>query len=111
VLCHEVAHVVAYRRARAVGAPPPRPHGAEWAALVRDAGYRPAVRASSSLIEGIRPRTRAASSRVVVHICPVCHVRRVASRAVSAWRCSACVAAGLDGRMEVVRMPTGAAHE
>jgi predicted SprT family Zn-dependent metalloprotease len=110
VLCHEVAHVVAYRRARAVGAPPPRPHGAEWAALVRAAGYEPQLRASKSLVEKSRPCIHAPSSRrLVVHMCPVCQVRRIARRAVPAWRCSACVAAGLEGRMEVIPMPTGIA--
>jgi predicted SprT family Zn-dependent metalloprotease len=112
VLCHEVAHVVAYRRARAVGAAPPRPHGAEWAALVRAVGYEPLIRASKPLVGLSRAGIHAASSRrLVMHMCPVCQVRRIARRAVPAWRCSACVAVGLEGRMEVIPMPRGASHD
>ena len=39
VLVHEVAHVVAWWRHGRV-----RPHGAEWKALVREAGHSPSVR-------------------------------------------------------------------
>jgi predicted SprT family Zn-dependent metalloprotease len=111
VLCHEIAHIVAYRQARARRARRPRAHGAEWAALVRAAGYEPLVRAPRAWIAQLAPRTSPTSlRRNVLHICPVCQVRRVASRTVPAWRCSACVAVGLDGRMEVIRLPA-AAHE
>jgi predicted SprT family Zn-dependent metalloprotease len=111
VLCHEIAHVVAYRRARAAGATRPRAHGVEWAAPVRAAGYEPLVRAPRAQIAQLLPPTSTKSrAGSVLHVCPVCQMRRVARRAVPAWRCSACVAIGLDGRMEVVRLPAGAAH-
>ena len=106
VLCHEAAHVVAFR----IGAPRSRanpPHGEDWAALVRAAGYTPRVRAPRSWIEAASKSSRPPRShkRSVVHVCPVCHARRTARRAVPAWRCAACVAVGLDGRMEVVHLP------
>jgi predicted SprT family Zn-dependent metalloprotease len=106
VLCHEAAHVVAYR----MGAPRSRsnpPHGEDWAALVRAAGYTPRVRAPRSWIEAASNNLGTARShqRRVAHVCPVCHARRTARRPVPAWRCAACVAVGLDGGMEVVHLP------
>ena len=109
VLCHEVAHVVAYRRAIVYGSRRVRAHGTEWAALVRSAGYEPRVRATrpwpslTQLDRGTVP----ADCRVA-HICPVCHARRIARRAVPGWRCAACVAVGLDGRLETVRLAVDA---
>jgi predicted SprT family Zn-dependent metalloprotease len=106
VLCHEVAHVVAYRRALEMGVARPRPHGAEWATLVRAAGYEARVRAPrSSIPELTRDRIGTGERRRnVLHVCPVCHARRLARRAVPGWRCAACVGVGLDGRMDVVRL-------
>jgi predicted SprT family Zn-dependent metalloprotease len=112
VLCHEIAHVVAYRRAQATGARRPRAHGAEWAALVRAAGYEPVVRAPRAWIAQVLPQPSTTSRRRrVLHLCPVCQTQRVAQRAVPAWRCSACAELGLDGRMEVIRLPRTAMHE
>jgi hypothetical protein len=113
VLCHEVAHIAVVRRAAAAGAPRPRPHGAEWAALVRAAGFAPTTRVSAAALrrargaaEVILPRVRRPRARggcVVVHACPVCHTERLARRAVPAWRCAECVAAGLDGVLVITR--------
>lgn len=112
VLCHEIAHIVAYRRARAARARRPRPHGVEWAALVRAAGYEPILRAPRNWIAQPLQQTSAPSpARTVLHICPVCQTQRFARRTVPAWRCAACVAIGLDGRMEAIRLPAGTAHE
>jgi predicted SprT family Zn-dependent metalloprotease len=111
VLCHEVAHVAAVRRATAKGAPRPRPHGAEWAALVRAAGFAPATHISRAALQrvigvpatapprALRAQTR--HGRIVVHSCPVCHTERLARRAVPAWRCAECVAAGLSGMLVI----------
>ena len=108
VLSHETAHVVAYRQALSFGATRPRAHGVEWAALVRAAGYEPLVRAPRRWVAQLLRHSSATSRRkAVVHICPVCQVQRVARRAVPGWRCKACIAVGLNGRMEVVRLPTG----
>ena len=107
VLCHEVAHVVAVRQARASKLPIPRPHGREWAALVRAAGFEPRAH-----MPGRRPTgNHSTKSLTVVHTCPVCQSQRVARRRVPAWRCAECVEAGLGGELVVSRRlgthPTG----
>ena len=105
ILCHEVAHIVAYRQAREQGSRRIAAHGEEWADLVRAAGYEPVVRSSVLATGQPRPRATDVTQHYrVAHVCPVCQTRRLARRAVPAWRCSACVAAGLDGRMEVIRL-------
>lgn len=102
-LCHEVAHVAAYMLHGSAA----RPHGPEWAALVRAAGFDPDTHA--------RPRRgtpktatrlpRAKPSRfTVVHTCPVCHFRRFARRVMSAWRCRTCVDAGFSGELIATRV-------
>jgi predicted SprT family Zn-dependent metalloprotease len=101
VLCHELAHVVVHRRhgRRAV------PHGPEWQALVRAAGYTPStalrVTVSSADATNTGTRPRATRSRTVLHHCPVCHTQRLAKRAVRQWRCAECQAAGLEGQLEI----------
>jgi predicted SprT family Zn-dependent metalloprotease len=96
VLCHEVAHLAVgdlYGRRC-------QPHGREWAALVRAAGFEP-----QSTIPWPPPLARPASSTTIrrryVHRCFVCHVQRTAWRPVRQWRCAACRRAGLDGRLEI----------
>jgi predicted SprT family Zn-dependent metalloprotease len=92
-LCHEVAHIAVLELHGA----PCRPHGPEWAALVRAAGFVPSVR--------LRGTTeRPGDVRLYLHWCPVCHARRVARRAVRRWRCAGCVGAGLDGTLNVVTL-------
>lgn len=96
VLCHEAAHVAAYR----LYGKRIQPHGAEWKALVRLAGYSPTVRHSL----GSASRARRSRERfTTVHTCPVCQTRRFARRPVPRWRCAECVAAGLDGHLEITR--------
>ena len=98
VLCHELAHVATYLRYGAAA----RPHGPEWAALVRQAGYPPATHAAVSTVRraASAPRPQHYS---VVHTCPVCQTRRFARRPVRRWRCAECVAAGLPGELTVTR--------
>ena len=101
-LCHEVAHVAVYMLHGSTA----RPHGPEWAALVRAAGFDPGTHA--------RPRYRAAKQAIatkpkptrytVVHTCTVCHSRRYARRVMSAWRCRTCVDAGLPGELIATRV-------
>jgi predicted SprT family Zn-dependent metalloprotease len=96
VLCHEVAHlaVVDLHGLHC------QPHGSEWAALVRAAGFEP-----QSTIPWPTPSARSARSTTIrpryVHRCLVCHVQRTAWRPVRQWRCAACSRAGLDGRLEI----------
>lgn len=100
VLCHEVAHVAIARRGARSGARRARPHGAEWATLVRAAGYE----AVTHMVRQGRqmPPRRAALN--VVHSCPVCQTKRIARRVVPQWRCAECVAAGLEGGLVVTRL-------
>ena len=98
VLCHEAAHIAAYHLYGGMA----DPHGPEWADLVRAAGYTPEIRMrATALSTGTAAVSR--SRQRVVHVCPVCQSRRVASKVVPQWRCAECVAAGLDGRMEIMR--------
>jgi predicted SprT family Zn-dependent metalloprotease len=104
-VCHEVAHVVVPRLYRG----PRRPHGPEWARLIRAAGFP--TRIKLPFVDEAPPRATAGaralsphrypSTRLYIHVCPVCHARRVARRRITRWRCAACVAAGLDGRLTV----------
>lgn len=110
VVCHEAAHIAAYHLyGRSV-----KPHGVEWAALVRFAGFNPVTRAHSvdaSGRVGVRQLRRSFVAitnrqRVVVHRCPVCQMERIARRIVSGWRCAECIAGGLDGRLATTIRPT-----
>jgi SprT protein len=101
-LCHEVAHVAAYMLYGSAV----RPHGAEWAALVRVAGFDPGTHARPRrhAPRQARPTNPRGSTYTVVHMCPVCHSRRFARRVMSAWRCGTCVDAGLSGVLIATRV-------
>jgi SprT protein len=106
VLCHEVAHVAAYR----INGRRLRPHGKEWADLVRRAGFTPRTKfdpkAWPELILPRSPRRRRRTATVVyLHRCPVCQAARAAGRPVRRWRCAACVGAGLTGELVITRAP------
>lgn len=103
-LIHELAHLAASDIYPA-GC---RPHGPEWAALVRAAGVEPHATARGRKRRehaGSQPRSTSAGF-LYEHRCPVCHSSRLARRPVPRWRCAACVEAGLDGRLEVRRIRT-----
>jgi hypothetical protein len=56
------------------------------------------------------PTIRSARPRpgpVFVHRCPVCGLTRSARRPNPRWRCVACIAAGLEGRLLVTTRPGG----
>jgi len=98
VLCHEVAHAAAAE----LHGLRVRPHGREWKTLMRQAGFEPRVRIARTELDALP--VPAQRSRVVwLHRCPVCHAERRAGRPVRAWRCAACRAAGLGGRLEISR--------
>jgi predicted SprT family Zn-dependent metalloprotease len=92
VLCHEAAHaVVSARYGRKA-----RPHGPEWQALVRQAGFEP----RASLVrcgQGAQPKT----GQTFLHTCPVCHFSKRAKRRMPRWRCPECRAAGLEGTLRI----------
>jgi hypothetical protein len=95
VLCHELAHVAVQR----LHGRRAKPHGPEWKALMRKAGFEPRVR----LLEN-DPRLPAAFNRPRPrweHRCPVCGVKQLAGRPVRQWRCIRCRKAGRSGRLEI----------
>lgn len=89
VLCHELAHVVVYERFGRSA----KPHGPEWAALMRQAGFEPRLRIS------IGSEMSPISEGRFEHRCPVCQAVRYARRSMSNLRCKSCVDAGLDGKL------------
>jgi predicted SprT family Zn-dependent metalloprotease len=96
VLCHEAAHfVVLERHGRSA-----RPHGAEWAALVKLAGFEP----RASRVKCGQPKERHAAKQPVRHTCPVCHFSKRAARRMPRWRCPECRALGLDGSLRIERL-------
>jgi predicted SprT family Zn-dependent metalloprotease len=94
VLCHEIAHVAAYRLHGARAAA----HGSEWRALVRVAGFEPRVIAR----ESPAPRQRRRRRRRYEHRCEVCQSVRYGGRPVPQWRCAECVDAGLHGKLVII---------
>lgn len=99
VICHEVAHVVAFERhGRRC-----RPHGPEWAALMRSAGFQPHVRARLGPELQLLLLAPRKVRNVYEHRCPICRIMRVARRPVSRWRCVACATAGRTGRLTITK--------
>ena len=94
VLCHELAHIVAYDWiGRREG-----PHGPTWKELVRIGGFEPRLRLAYG---DDAPRAIVRRPSRFLHRCPVCDFSRVAARPIRAWRCADCVAAGLGGLLVI----------
>jgi predicted SprT family Zn-dependent metalloprotease len=100
-LCHELAHVAV----RELNGSRTRPHGPAWAALMREAGFKPRARLPYTCSELPSIKKEPRQRYLYVHRCPVCQVERIARRAVRRWRCRACWEAGLDGKLEIHRRP------
>jgi predicted SprT family Zn-dependent metalloprotease len=107
LMTHEGAHAVRTIKAGSTQAP----HGPEWRVLMAIAGY-PQARgahwrchspAGQSPQQKQQPNPKPQPSITYDHWCPVCQSSRRARRPVKAWRCAACVAAGLDGTLEITR--------
>jgi SprT protein len=94
-LCHEAAHLAAYE----LHGPHIRPHGPEWAALMRVADHDPRVRIRCGTKTS--PTTARREAFMYEHRCPVCQFVRYSRRPVQAWRCRECRDAGLDGRLVI----------
>ena len=92
VLCHELAHIAIYERFGTSV----KPHGPEWTALVRQAGFEPRLRHS------IASENLPAATRRFEHLCPVCQTVRYAKRSMTQWRCESCVDAGLEGKLLIM---------
>ena len=96
VICHEAAHFVVWQsHGRSA-----RPHGPEWAALVKLAGFEP----KASRVRCGQAKPRPALTKTFRHTCPVCHFSKRAARRVSRWRCPECRAIGLDGSLRIERV-------
>lgn len=95
-LCHELAHVAVYRLyGRRV-----RPHGLEWQALMRLAGFEPRTRVFQTTLNS-KSSIDTLPRRIFEHRCPVCQAVRAARRPITNWRCAQCMDAGLDGTLAI----------
>jgi predicted SprT family Zn-dependent metalloprotease len=102
VLCHELAHLAAWQ----LHGPTIGPHGPEWAALVRAAGFTPKTVLRVAVLQGKHPKINQPPVKYR-HYCPVCQTTRFSVRPQRAWRCANCVAAGLSGKMTIESYTTG----
>jgi hypothetical protein len=109
VLTHEAAHAALARKDDAARQ---APHGVEWRELMALAGY-PEARGAHWRCRRLGGQSRPGKPAtpkappLYDHWCPICQSSRVGRRPVKAWRCAACVAAGLDGKLEITRSPRG----
>jgi predicted SprT family Zn-dependent metalloprotease len=95
IITHEAAHVMVWHRCGRAA----RPHGAEWAAQMRAAGFEP----RATLIHCGYRRPVSSSVRVR-HFCAICHFSKFAKRRMPRWRCPECRAIGLEGKLETERL-------
>ena len=102
VLCHEAAHLAAFR----LYGPTAKPHGREWQDLVRKAGFPPATRLRVEAGSSLAPQRKNAVN--YEHRCPICQASRVARRSMRRWRCASCREAGLEGLLEIHSWPVPA---
>lgn len=97
ILGHEAAHVVVWNRFGRAS----RPHGPEWAALMRAAGLVP----HATLVR-CGARRRPTTGVRVRHTCTVCHFSVLAKRKMPRWRCPECRSIGLEGTLRMERIVT-----
>ncbi len=99
VLCHELAHVATFE----LHGSKVRPHGPQWGALMRKAGFEPRVRARLNRDVQAELQAERATRPMYEHRCLVCQATRLARRPVPQWRCAACADAGLEGKLVIVK--------
>jgi predicted SprT family Zn-dependent metalloprotease len=97
-LCHELAHAAALQ----IHGGGISPHGPEWHALIKTAGYSP-----SSVLKTSRSNLalrKNKNSRWYEHRCLVCHAVRFARKRMRQWRCEECSQLGLPGLLIISRL-------
>ncbi len=99
VLCHEVAHVAACQ----LHGPGVKPHGPEWQALVRAAGYHPSVAMKCRWVP--QPPSVCYASRRLLYSCPVCHTDYFVGQRNSYLHCSSCFNAGVIVTLRLMSKP------
>lgn len=97
VLCHELAHVLCFRR---LGRSEPA-HGEEWKKLVTAGGGDPYTRLFAP---DLPTQTKNATPHFYRHYCPFCQASRTARRRMHNWRCEQCVSQGLGGKLVIERI-------
>lgn len=100
VLCHELAHIAVQDKY----GPRCKPHGKEWADLVRTGGFNPRIHL---YVDELPVRSARTASKGIFYIyrCPVCGATRKSKKHIPRWRCADCIDAGLDGVLEVTSVP------
>jgi predicted SprT family Zn-dependent metalloprotease len=102
-LCHEAAHIAAFRRHGVFISQ----HGPEWQSLVRAAGFQPRASTRVEEVFGLAERLAAGQRRYEYH-CAVCNTREI-RRSKNQWlRCLPCQRAGRDGLLTITRLPAAA---
>jgi predicted SprT family Zn-dependent metalloprotease len=97
ILVHELAHAAV----RSLHGAQAKPHGKEWQSLMRQAGLEPKSVLRVSLSASARVPT--VFTERYVHTCPVCQIQITARKPNRAWKCRACVGAGLEGDLVIHR--------
>jgi predicted SprT family Zn-dependent metalloprotease len=95
IIAHEAAHVVVWDLSGQAA----RPHGPEWAALMRMAGFEP----RATLVRCGHRRSKPRGTRIR-HFCAICHFSTFAKRRMPTWRCPECRAIGLEGTLTAERI-------
>ncbi len=95
-LCHEAAHVAAYL----LHGPAIRPHGKEWAQLMRAAGFEPDRSCRIDLDAVTAQRKR--KVRIYIHRCSECHYVHRDRSPVARWACPVCATDGRTVSLDVV---------
>jgi predicted SprT family Zn-dependent metalloprotease len=96
IVSHEAAHVVVWDRLGRAA----RPHGPEWAELMRAVGFEP----RATLMRCGYHRGAIGNAVRVRHFCLVCHFSRLGKRLMGRWRCPECRAIGLEGKLKTERV-------
>jgi predicted SprT family Zn-dependent metalloprotease len=98
-LCHEAAHIAAFRLHGVFISQ----HGPEWQALMRAAGFDPQVSRPADEVFGLEERM-ALSRRRYQYDCPVCGFSGVRGSRNRWLRCGACQRAGREGLLAITRV-------